>query len=116
MKKTRDMHRLGEFAFIVGILLAILVGLFSGSFNEVAISTVFIALGLIVGLLNITKKEMEKFLIASVALLLAGAAGLQNLPTIGKYIGPIFTNIATFVAPAVVVVALKAIYEIASKK
>jgi hypothetical protein len=62
--------------------------------------------------LNISAKEVDNFLIAAIALLLTGAAGLDALPAIGAFIGPILLNIATFVAPAAVIVALKAVYEL----
>jgi hypothetical protein len=76
---------------------------------------ILVVLGLIVGFINIGVKETHDFLVAVIALLLAGTAGLGNLPAIGTYIGAILTNITTFVAPAAVIVALKAVWELARK-
>lgn len=112
-----DTGEIGKWSFIAGILLAILAGLLGTALAEYAssVAILLIVLGLVVGFLNITTKQVYDFLIAAIALLLTGAAGLDTLPVVGAYIGPVLTNIASFVAPAAVIVALKAIYEIGKK-
>jgi len=109
-----QLHVIGEFAFIIGIVLAVVTGFFSDSLNGVAMSVSLIFLGFVIGLLSITDKESDKFLIASIALLLAGAAGLQTLPVLGSFVEAVFTNIITLVAPAAMIVAIKSIYLTAS--
>ena len=107
----------GNWAFIIGVVLAIVLRLFGtyiGYVNE--ITYLMIILGLIVGFFNIGHKDTVNFLIAAIALLAVGAAGLETLPVIGLYIGGILTQIAVFVAPAAILVALKAVYELAYKK
>ncbi len=106
-----DLGELGHWSFIAGVILAILAGLLGAAYADM-VAMVLVVLGLIVGFLNISEKEVSDFLIAAIALLLTGAAGLEALPVVGMYLGPILTNIATFVAPAVVIVALKAVYEL----
>ncbi len=110
MKKAE----IGHWSFLIGIVLAILAGLMGTLYQE-TIAMTLIVLGVIIGVLNISEKEVTDFLVASIALLLTGAAGLEELPAIGILIGPIVTNIATLVAPAVVIVSLKAIYELGKK-
>jgi hypothetical protein len=105
---------IGHWAFILGVVIAILAGFFGPATDVVAL--VLVILGIIVGFLNVSEKEMSSFLIAVIALLVAGAAGLQTLPLIGSIIGPMLINIATFVAPAAVIVALKAVYELGNKR
>lgn len=112
----KTVENVGEWSFIGGVILAILIGIVPSVFVAYSdlVAWVLIILGILVGLLNIKEKETQQFLLAAVALLITGgAAGLQNLPVVGNYIGPILINIATFVAPAAVIVALKAVYEIA---
>lgn len=106
-----ELGELGHWSFIIGVLLAIVAGLLGAAYAD-TIAMVLVVLGVIVGFLNISEKEVSSFLIAAIALLLTGAAGLETLPAVGLYLGPILTNIATFVAPAVVIVALKAVYEL----
>jgi uncharacterized membrane protein len=112
--KDVDVQKIGEWAFILGVLLAILVGLVPTAFSEVQtyVTIVLVILGILVGLINITTKQAQEFLIASIALLVAGAAGLQVLPYVGPYVAQIISNIIAFVAPAAVIVALKAVYEL----
>ena len=107
--------KIGEWAFLVGVLLAIVLGLFPQALPTTTVTAVLVVLGIIVGLVNIIAKESHAFLLAAVALLVAGTAGYGVLPGIGDFLGAILANISTFVAPAAVIVALKAIYELARK-
>lgn len=108
---------IGKWSFIAGILLAILVGALGTMLSDYvsSIAMLLVLLGVVVGFLNITTKKVYDFLVAAIALLLAGAAGLDTLPMVGAYLGPIVAYIAYFVAPAAVIVSLKAIYEIGRK-
>jgi len=104
--------RLGHWAFIVGIVIAIIAGLVP-AWQTPTITWVLVILGLIVGLLNITAKETVEFLVAAVALMLIGSAGA--IPALGTIVLSILANIVAFVAPAALIVALKSIYELARK-
>lgn len=109
MSSNVQQSRLGEWAFVVGVLLAILLGLFP-SLDSQGVSTLFVLLGVIVGFVNITKRETTSFLLASIALLVVGAGGIQEIPALGQSFTQIFFNITSFIAPAVVIVALKAVF------
>lgn len=108
--------KIGEWAFILGVLIAVLSGIAIGRV-EGNIALILILLGLFVGLINIKKdeKRLTTFLVAAIALLLSGTAGLENLPLVGSIIGPILINITTFVTPAAAIIALKAVYNLAKK-
>lgn len=112
-RSPRSAPKVGEWAFLVGTLLAIVLGVFPAALPQLTVTSVLVVLGLIVGLVNITSKESHTFLLAAVALLVAGSAGYGVLPGIGNYLGSVLTNISTFVAPAAIIVALKAIYDLA---
>ncbi len=103
-------RKLGSWAFIIGVILAVLAGLMP-TMQTPTVTWVLVILGLIVGFLNITERETVEFLVAAVALLIAGSAG--SLPALGTVILAILENIVAFVAPAALVVALKAIYSLA---
>jgi len=110
----RKEKKIGEWAFIIGIGFAIFCGVVIGRV-EGRIATVLGLFGIMTGFFAIREREAKKFLIATIAFLLTGSAGLEELPLIGERIGPIFTNIATFVAPAAAIIALKVIYNLARK-
>ena len=97
----------GQWAFLFGIFLAIIAGIFVP--NNMAITWILVIFGLIVGILNITSREMVPFLVASVALILsAGVFG--TLPFIGVIIKAILDYTIEFVAPAAAFVALVVIF------
>ena len=123
------MHiRIGETAFLLGMFIALIVGIFSSYLGEMQPTAlgVLALLGLIVGLMNIREKEINSFLIASLALLLPTAA-LSGVTTNIETLIPAATLVMTlarsflnaltvFVAPAAFVLAVKAIYNLAKKR
>jgi hypothetical protein len=109
--------RLGELAFIAFVIIAIIAGIaqtmVGGDF--LVVTAVMVVLGVIVGLLNVSEKETTPFLVAAIALLAAGTANFAAVPGLGV-ISNILNFIGAFVAPAAVIVALKAIYVLGAKK
>ncbi|MBI3035311.1 hypothetical protein HYY71_03225 [Candidatus Woesearchaeota archaeon] len=108
--------KMGQWAFIIGVFIAVVVSLFNVSDNIGGwLVLLLVVLGLIVGLLNVTEKETTPFLVAAAALLITGTTGgnLVIIPVIGDYLKNIVQNIAVFVTPAAIVVALKAIQSLA---
>jgi len=102
----------GKWAFIIGLVIALLASFITG-YATVILSILFI-LGLIVGFLNITEKEIIKFLVGVITLLLLGVASIQVLSflqVIGQYINSVLGNFISFVSAAGLVVAIKAIIE-----
>lgn len=101
----------GEWAFVVGVLLAILMAFFPDMIESGTAGTILVVLGFLVGFWNIATREKMLFLIGALALLAVGAGGLEMLPVIGETLSKFTTNITAFVAPAAFIVALKAVIE-----
>ena len=99
----------GKWAFIVGLVLAVVVGFI---FQAAWVVWVLAVLGVIVGLLNVTREDTERFLLAAIALGLSVTA-LNSVPLLGGAITNILGYVAAFVAGAVVVVALKVLFQTA---
>ena len=60
-------EKLGGWAFILGVVIAIIAGLASGALDAISagyVTLALVVLGLIVGFLNIGDKEVNNFLIA----------------------------------------------------
>lgn len=111
-------ENIGKWAFILGVAVAIIAGLASSMVVAFApwILLLLVALGLVVGFLNISAKEVNDFLLASIALILVGTiVQLTSIPQIGAMLQLMVEYIAAFVAPAALVVSLKAVYNLASK-
>ena len=118
---AKGEFNLGVWAFLVGLLLAVvlsLVSVFHGPTVPPLAIVALAVLGVIVGLLNITASEVQKFLVTMIAFLL-GVYALQNvfaaLGGAGIWVGlGIFFNLlSVFMAPAAVVVAIQSLYLLA---
>lgn len=108
MKKTT----LGRWAFILGVVIAVLMGFMTFSYS----SLILVILGLIVGFLNVSGKETHNYLVAVIAMLVIGFSGMQVFATLNTglyyWIETVLTSFVTFVAASGIVVAVKAIIEI----
>lgn len=103
-------NSIGSWAFLVGVILALIFAFVS--FPSMA--WVLLVLGLIIGFLNVSEAETQKFLYAGTVLVIVGAfAG--NVFSSVMYLQDIFNNLVTLFAPATVVVALKSVFEMAKK-
>ncbi len=115
-QSTNLLAKVGSWAFIIGVIIALLVGIFTTGTGNAVTTSILIILGLIVGFLNVTGKETTPFLLASVALIIVSAAGgniLGQVATIGPYLQGFLQAMMIFVIPATIIVALKAIWALA---
>ena len=101
------MNKLGRWLFIAGLVIAVLAGLF---LNFGWVTWVLAILGIVVGFMNVSGSETQGFLLAAVALMLSVSA-VQNVPFVGGVVTTILGYVVTFVAGAMLVVALKALFE-----
>ena len=107
---------IGKWAFLIGLIIAIIAGFITGYAALVAL--VLFVLGLIVGFLNIAEKDSTKFLVATIALLTGGIASLGAISMLGvviTYVNAIIGNFVAFVSAASLVVAIKAVFETSQK-
>ena len=104
------MVNVGRWAFLIGIILAVVAGFWVIP----GLAIILVILGLIVGFLNITAVEIETYLVAVIALLVIGTAGLQALSGAGELSGAVqviqtmLRNFVSFVAASGLVVAIRA--------
>ncbi len=113
-KQKLELHRVAHYTFFVGLLVSIVTGLFRELLEPQVLVTTLVILGLIVGLFNLTAKETIHFLVACIALMLAGIVNLGLIPGVGLYLRSILSNIVVFVVPGAIIVGMKAIWKLAS--
>jgi len=116
MAKKKDLTQVGAWAFVVGLLVAIVLGIAPGVISATTTILVLGILGIVVGLLNIGERETQSYLLGNIAFLVASGSLLSlviAVPALGIYLATIVANIALFVAPGAAIVGLKAIYQIA---
>jgi hypothetical protein len=114
ISQKTEIYKIAHYSFFVGLLIAVIAGFFSSYFSSQVIVTTLVILGTIVGFFNLTTKETEPFLIATIALMLAGIVNLGLIPGIGPYLRSILSNIVVFVVPGAIIVAMKRIWVLAS--
>ncbi len=103
------MQQIGKWAFILGLVLCVLAGF---GFDQPWFLWVIALLGLIVGFLNVAGKESQGFLLAAIGLVVCANA-VAAIPYIGDIATRIIACIVAFISAAVLVVALKALFETA---
>lgn len=112
-----ELDLIGKWAFIVGLVVAVLAGFITAVSATTVLLTLFV-LGLIVGFLNIDKKNTTEFLVAVIALLAVGSLGALSVGQLAApvgYLQAILNNFTAFVAAAALVVSIKTVVT-ASKK
>ena len=109
-------NKLGAWAFLIGVILAVVLGAWGkGTLNQ-WILLVLVLIGLIVGFLNVTGKEIQPFMMAGTVLALVSYLGgqiLGDVTGIGPYLHGALSGILILFIPATIVVALKSVFELA---
>lgn len=119
-----EYERIARYAFAAFVIIAIVMGLVVGYMvwnkNDITnvdpdVTLVLLILGIIVGLVTITIKEVQPFLIAAIALIVASLANVwYPLATLHQLLYEwayyILRYIMAFVAPSAVIIALRSIF------
>jgi len=111
----------GAYAFLVGVVLAIVFGLFNNSLEQAPqwFYAAIVLVGLIVGAMNISDKNSQTFLIASISIVLVGSLGVDALiyiPTdnyVVSMLRGVLGSLSLLFVPATIVVALKTVFSMA---
>ena len=110
---TVELHRLAHYAFLAGLLVSVVAAFFRSYIEPQILVTTLVILGLLVGLFNLTAKETIPFLIAAIALMLAGIVNLGLIPVIGQFLRNALQNIVVFVVPGAILLGMKTIWKLA---
>jgi len=131
--KSRE-NALGAWAFLLGVILAIVIGLITSTwlrkaFPELsnidnaiypAIYGTLVILGLIVGYMNVGGKDSQTFMIAGAVLVVVSNFGMQGVSSsiigagVGEIVRSVFGSLIALFAPATIIVALKTVFSIAN--
>lgn len=114
-KKWKILPTIGFLAFLVALVLGIIGGIAAP--DNGGIILILIIMGVLVGLLNITEKEVMPLLLAAVALIVVGGATFEPLnkvvANLGTWLDHIVNYFAIFMAPAAVINAIKTLFAVA---
>ena len=113
-KKKSNM--IGTWAFVIGVAIALILGFANSLFTDAVqhwLAVGLVVIGVLVGLLNITRNETHRFLITSAILVFVSLAGAGALRMVWAPLSSAFDNLMILIIPATIVVAVKAIIELA---
>ncbi|MBS3085739.1 hypothetical protein J4225_03585 [Candidatus Pacearchaeota archaeon] len=119
-------NTLGAWAFLIGVILAVIIGLFSSTFIQPDVKTIYspaiyailVILGIIVGFVGVTGKDAHTFLVSGTVIVLVGWLGKEgaygSLIGIGiqDIVSSTFGALLALFAPATIIVALKTVFNI----
>jgi len=111
----------GAYAFLIGVVLAVMLGLFNDSLESAGglFYSALVLIGLIVGAANVSDKNSQTFLLASLSIVIVGALGVDSLKyiTLNNYsvasLRNVLGSLSLLFIPATVVVALKTVFSMA---
>ena len=116
--EMKSYAKYGSWAFLLGLLVSIVAAFVSTGF-EANYALVLGVLGLIVGLVNVTDKEVQLFLIAILAFLVSAnslSTVVSFVPSAEVYLRTILGYVIVFMSPAAAVVSLRALYDISKEQ
>ena len=125
MLKSRE-NSIGAWAFLIGVILAIVIGLSTTLLPIPALTTyrkqiyaILVLLGITVGFMNVTGKDSQTFLIAGAVLVVVSRFGMDGVTGnligigVGDAVRSVFGALIALFAPATIIVALKTVFSIA---
>ena len=123
--KSHD-NKIGAWAFLIGVVLALMIGLSTTllsipSLKEYGaqIYGILVILGIMVGFLNVAGKDSQTFLLAGLVLVIVSKFGMESVTGslmgvgIGDTVIAIFSALLVLFVPATIIVALKTVFSIA---
>ncbi len=111
--KTQDI---GKWAFLLGVVISVLAGLLTNFLTTSTIVLVLFVLGLIVGFLNVDRKNSVTFLMGALVLLVLGVGGIGTLSEVRlfglyNYLVTALGSFIAFVGAAALIVGIRAILD-----
>ncbi len=117
MVRVVRTNSIGAWAFLIGVVLAIILGLFSAKLAGIQgiVLLILLIVWLLVGLFNVSGGESSKFLLAGIVLVIVSSMGQDAMPggIIGGYLASVLNALLVLFIPATIVVALKSVFAIA---
>lgn len=126
--KSRE-HFVGAWAFLIGVILSIIIGMSTASFLSLEnirsynpiIYGILVVLGVIIGFsIRVSGKDSEAFLIAGTIIVIVSRFGMEGVSNsligigISDTVSSIFGALLALLVPAVIIVALKRVFSLAN--
>lgn len=125
--KARE-NSLGAWAFLIGVILAVIIGISAASFLPLdsitkyssQIYAILVLLGIVVGFsINVSGKDAQTFLITGAVLVVVSKFGKDSAMGsligigVGDLVASVFAALLALFVPATIIVALKSLFSMA---
>ena len=115
----------GAWVFLIGIILAVIIGIATSSFIPISkvaqfsspIYAILVLLGLFVGFkINVSGKDSQTFLVTGAILVIVSKFGMESVTGsligigIGDTVASTFSALLALFVPATIIVAIKAVF------
>ncbi len=125
---TSRENSLGAWAFLIGVVLAVAIGIGTSSLIPITsivehspqIYAILVILGLLVGFsIKVNRKDSQTFLYTGTILVVVSKFGMDSVTGsligigVGGVVSSIFGALLTLFVPATIIVALKTVFSIA---
>jgi uncharacterized membrane-anchored protein len=135
-----EMEKIARWAFVAGVIIAIVMGLVVGVMANIAgyqvpptdpnvisasayVTLILVILGIVIGFISVTSKEVTPFLVAAIALVVVGISTVWlpfyykgQLNLLYYWATYIVSFIAAFAAPAAVIIAIRSLLALEKAK
>ena len=120
-------NTIGAWSFLVGVILAVIIGIGTSSFLSFSKLTIYssqiyailVLLGLVVGFsTNISGKESQTFMISGAILVIVSKFGMESVVGsligigIGDTVSSTFAALLALFVPATIIVAIKTVFNL----
>ena len=118
-------NSIGAWAFFIGVVLAIIIGVSTTSILPISKLTqysspiygILVLLGLVIGFsINVSERDSQAFLLTGAVLVLVSKFGMESvtgsLIGIGDTVASTFSALLTLFVPATIVVAIKTVFSL----
>lgn len=115
MPRKKQGNIIGAWAFLIGVVLAVLFAFIpTFMFAGIWLTWVLVLIGIAIGLLNIGDSEIQPFLLAGVVLVIVSSFGGAVFTAI-PFLSVILSNLLLLFVPATIIVALKSVFSLARR-
>ncbi|OIO40722.1 hypothetical protein AUJ61_01405 [Candidatus Pacearchaeota archaeon CG1_02_30_18] len=120
-------NSIGAWAFFIGVVLAIIIGIGTTSILPISKLTqysspiygILVLLGLVIGFsINVSERDSQAFLLTGAVLVLVSKFGMESVTGsligigIGDTVASTFSALLTLFVPATIVVAIKTVFSL----
>lgn len=124
--KSRE-NEIGAWSFLIGVILALVIGLATALLSIPALTKlsqliygILVLLGVIIGFFSIPSgKESQTFMIAGTILVIVSKFGMESVTGsligigVGDIVTSVFSALLVLFVPATIIVALKTVFSVA---